>query len=58
MAPNKITPNEFTRLILKARGPRRGGRDWGAWGEPGAFHLFGLGSVTPETKWPTPHRDA
>ena len=26
--------------------------------EPGAFHLFGLDSVTPQTKWQTPHRNA
>ena len=45
----KLPPNEFVRLILKARGPRRGARDPGSPGEPGAFHLFGLGTVTPAT---------
>ena len=46
----KLLPNEFTRLILKGRGPRRGApRQGGGWGEPGAFRLFGLGTVTPAT---------
>ena len=25
----KLPPNEFTTLILKARGPRRGALEWG-----------------------------
>ena len=53
-------PNESTTLILKGRGPRRGAHDPGSPGEPGAFHLFGLGTVTPatspvtQTNHPTP----
>jgi hypothetical protein len=47
--PTKLIPNEFIRLILKARGPRRGARDPGPPGKLGAFHLFGLGQVTPAT---------
>ena len=43
----KLPPNESTTLVLKARGPRPGARDPGSPGEPGAFHLFGLGAVTP-----------
>lgn len=56
--PNKIIAELIYNANTKGpwsevRGPRIGSR-----GEPGAFHLFGLGSVTPETKWPTPHRNA
>ena len=43
----KLSPNEFVRPALKARGPRRGALEQGVWGEPGVFHLFGLGQVTP-----------
>ena len=50
VAANKTTPNEFRTLILKTRAPRRGALCLGPWGEPGAFHLFGIGSVTPKTK--------
>ena len=45
----KLIPNKFVPPTLKARGPRPGARDPGSPGEPGAFHLFGLGQVTPAT---------
>ena len=40
-------PNESTTPALSARGARRAALGSGPWGQPCAFQLFGLGSVTP-----------
>ena len=55
--PTKLPPNEFTRPILKARGPRRGARDPGGSAHGPAAQLQRLGTVTPATSplaWTTP----
>jgi hypothetical protein len=43
----KLPPNEFTRLILKGRGPRGGPYDRGGPLAPIAAKLYRLGTVTP-----------
>ena len=43
----KLPPNEFTTLILKARGPRHGTHDPGSPVHGPAAQLHGLGTVTP-----------
>jgi hypothetical protein len=56
----KLIPNEFTTLILKARGPRRPARDPGSLVRGPASQRWRLGTVTPavgpwsEQNYPTP----
>jgi hypothetical protein len=45
--PTKLPPNEFTRLIPKGRGPRRGARDPGAPVLNYVAQLWRLATVTP-----------
>jgi len=58
----KLLPNEFTRLIPKGRGPRRGARDPGAPVLSYVAQLWRLATVTPavdpraEQNHPTPTR--
>ena len=48
----KLPPNEFTRLILKGRGPRRRALRLGAPVHGPVSQLHGLGTVTPH-RWST-----
>ena len=43
----KLLPNEFSRLILKARGPRRGALGLGAPVHGPAASTAAIGQVTP-----------